>query len=219
MDAGSNLVKKLLFRPHWDKMMIPGRVPDSTSTTSISARNLGTITWYLRMGDSRVRVALGVVQNLGVSVLLAKTSIDLFIKSLFQVEMKVVLGNSKPVQTRLLKTQAAKGDQKDNRRDGSILLKDSKDVNSKEFQIVQTRKLSNMSPHPAPMSTDRSRTVHLSLFSSLSKKYHCKMQIKEIDRLKIEKRRRLFFASRCLIFISIIIFIHSSMTANSNHVF
>lgn len=92
-------------------MIRTAHAPHLKSSTSEPVCVLGIITLHVRMRDCRVRIDFGVVRNLAVSVLLGKTFIDRFVKSIFPAEMKVAPYNSKPVPILILTMQKTKDEQ------------------------------------------------------------------------------------------------------------
>lgn len=99
----------------WNNMIRTAHARDLKSETSESVRVLGIITLHVRMSDCLVHVNLGTVRNLAVPVFLSTTCMDRFVESIFQMERKVVLFNSKQVSIMILAIQTSKDGQGDNR--------------------------------------------------------------------------------------------------------
>lgn len=100
--AGRSLIWEKFLTHGWLKMIRPARAPDLKSSRSESVHFLGIITIHFRMGDCRLCVIFGVVENLGVPVLLGTFFIDWFVNEIFPAEQKIVLYNSARVSIVLL---------------------------------------------------------------------------------------------------------------------
>lgn len=112
-------------------MIRPAHTPDLRSETSESVCVLGMIDLHLRMGDCRVGVDVGDVQNPVVLVILGTTFIGRFVKGIFPAKRKVVPYNSKPVLILILTMQIYKDEQEHKKQEYSALFVELVDVKSK----------------------------------------------------------------------------------------
>lgn len=95
--AGPKLVREGLLEAEWLKAVQANNRPPLRNVINQKISVVETIHLLVRMGDSRVRVRLGVVRNLAVPVLLETSFIDMFVKGIFSPERRVVPYNSKEV--------------------------------------------------------------------------------------------------------------------------
>lgn len=82
------------------------------------------------MGDYRVTEVFGAVHNLTVAVLLLNSFIDMFMKGISPLELKIARCNSKPVPTLIIITlsEKPKNRDKDKAHDALIIERDSLSV-------------------------------------------------------------------------------------------
>ena len=95
--AGPNLVNRNDLPREWMKKIRLIRNVKLTSASRNAMNLVGVLPLFIRMGDLKVRVWFGVVENLAVPVLLGTSYIDRFVQGIFPQERKVVPNDSRPV--------------------------------------------------------------------------------------------------------------------------
>ena len=167
--AGPNLVDYGRLPEKWKKKIKKVKRVSMTSASKDKMNLVGVIPIVIRLGDLKVRVWFGVIEELAVPVLLGTSFADRFIQGIFPQERKVVPNDSGPVailstlvkdpETNLLVEQ-----------DPLLCVKDqSDDKREIRFRVAKKRTIPPMSEAPVTVTTNAGGLMMLSPHPNLFK--------------------------------------------------